>query len=702
MINYRFLNYKRYSTFLSNLDQISNDSVVFIQDKCCIWARGQLYKCGGAGSGSIADNSLIFKDSDNNVQFTIIQDGDTLILRDSNGNESRVRYALQSDITALNNQIQSINNRIDHSDSAVVDNLSDLNDVINDLRASKQDKLVAGSGIELQPLGDVVQISSTIDSEVYVIVQELPSTQTANPNKIYILETANGDGTYRYVQYRLRDGQWASFDTVTPTINLSGYLKSSDAANTYQIKGSYLTAIDLIPYVKTSDLSELTNNLNNYITLEFAENTYQKTGDYITKEYALNTFVKQIDVYTPDTGESVSGDPSSITPSGGNSNIIVDYKLDTTSSNPVQNRVIALALENKVNRADLYNYATISQLGEKADVTTLTNYAQKEYVNDAVYTKQDRLTAGRGIQIVDNIISTNLDTDVFIITSQLPSVNISENKIYLLEVVDPQTGNYSYVEYRYENGSWRQIGAREVTVNLTDYVTKNLADSLYQPIGTYLTTDVASQTYQPIGDYATNSSLAALQTASENSYQPKGDYALAQDVSDAIATLEQTVSRLYVQKTDVYTPNSGDSTSGDPSGDDQPVNPQPSGSTIVVDSRINEQSTNPVENRVIARALQNKVDNSTLNEYTRRDYIDSHFVTISSAGYDALVQSGQIQYDAIYFVYEGEESTTWGFGDRFPIILTEGNTPNSIGTFPITLMDGSTPNSIGTFPINLA
>lgn len=446
MINYRFLNYKRYSTFQSDIDQISNDSVVFIQDKCCIWARGQLYKCGGAGKGSINESSLVFKDNDNNVRFTITQDGDTLILKDSEGNESRARYALKSDIISLTNQIDDLSNRITHSDSGVVENLSDINDALNALKTGKQDRLIAGSGIQLQRNGDEVEISSTIDSGVYTIVQELPSVETANPDKIYILEIANQNNSYDYVQYRLRNGQWAVIEAVTPTINLSGYLKSSDAADLYQIKGSYLTAIDLIPYVKTQDLSQINNKFNDYVTLAFAEDTYQKVGDYATKEYVLNTFVKKQDVYTPTDGDSESGD----------------------------------------------------------------------------------------------------------------------------------------------------------------------------------------------------------------------------------------------------------------SGGISPVSPSPSASTIVVDSRINEQSTNPVENRAIARALQNKVDNSTLNEYTRRDYIDSHFVTISSAGYDALVQSGQIQYDAIYFVYEGEESTTWGFGDRFPIILTDGNTPNSIGTFPITLTEGSTPNSIGTFPINLA
>lgn len=80
----------------------------------------------------------------------------------------------------------------------------------------KQNSLTAGSGIEIK--NDV--ISSTLDTEVYVIVQTLPSAEEASPNKIYLLEQNNGDGTYRYIQYRLRNGQWVSFDAVAPDIDL--------------------------------------------------------------------------------------------------------------------------------------------------------------------------------------------------------------------------------------------------------------------------------------------------------------------------------------------------------------------------------------------------------------------------------------------------------------------------------------------------
>lgn len=43
--NRRFLNYKEYDNFQRDLNdgKISEDSIVFIQDKRCIWARGVEY-----------------------------------------------------------------------------------------------------------------------------------------------------------------------------------------------------------------------------------------------------------------------------------------------------------------------------------------------------------------------------------------------------------------------------------------------------------------------------------------------------------------------------------------------------------------------------------------------------------------------------------------------------------------------------------
>lgn len=48
-IKFRFLNYKHYDSFQTALrdGRILDDSIVFIQDKNCIWARGKEYVCDG-------------------------------------------------------------------------------------------------------------------------------------------------------------------------------------------------------------------------------------------------------------------------------------------------------------------------------------------------------------------------------------------------------------------------------------------------------------------------------------------------------------------------------------------------------------------------------------------------------------------------------------------------------------------------------
>ena len=663
MINYRFLNYKRYNTFQNELDQISSDSIVFIQDKCYIWARGQLYKCGGAGAGSIVDNSLVFKDNNGNIGFTIIQNGEDLILRDADGNEIRAKYALKQDLNSTSDRLSNLESSLGGISSNFNDGLSDLRDAMTALINAKQDKLTAGSGISIQKKGTNLEISSTVDAEVYVIVSQLPSADTANPNKIYLLETANGDGTYRYIQYRVRNGQWVSFDAVMPTVDLSGYLKSSDAAEIYQIKGAYLTAVDLVPYAKVSDLSEINNKFSDYVTLAYAENTYQKAGNYITQQYALDTFVKHSEVYTPDQGDTTSGETSSgdtpATPAP--SSVLVDSVLSVDSSNPVQNRIITLALQEKVNRSELVDYATVSQLSAKADASALSNYVQQEYVDSIADTKQDKLTPGRGIEITDNVISTNLDTDVFVIVSRLPEQNISENKIYLVETYDDNTGEYSYAEYRYADGDWRLVGNREATIDLSDYYTKSQADGRYQPAGRYLTTDVAALSYQPAGDYATNESMVSLRGMIANTYQPKGDYALtttlnvfrdiveatyqkkgeyvlASEVADKLIALQRVIDQKYVLKKDVYKPGQ------DTGWSTAEITPIP------VNSYSGSAGTGG------GSSSGGSGGGSSV------------MVTLTTTQYQSLVDAGQVQDDVYYFTYE--ESEDWTFGDPFPITLS--------------------------------
>jgi len=61
----------------------------------------------------------------------------------------------------------------------------------------------------------------------------------------------------------------------------------------------------------------------------------------------------------------------------------------------------------------------------------------------------------------------------------------------------------------------------------------------------------------------------------------------------------------------------------------------------------------------------------------------SNMITLTTAQYEALVRANMVNENTYYFTYE---ETTWGFGDKFPVTLTGGDTSDSIGTFPINLV----------------
>lgn len=99
--------------------------------------------------------------------------------------------------------------------------------------------------------------------------------------------------------------------------------------------------------------------------------------------------------------------------------IAVDTALSATSSNPVQNQIIKAALDEKADSASLSAVATSGSYNDLSDKPTITssvtvdsalsesseNPVQNKIIDAALAAKQDALTAGDNITIVDNTIS---------------------------------------------------------------------------------------------------------------------------------------------------------------------------------------------------------------------------------------------------------------------------------------------------------
>lgn len=656
MINRRFLNYKLYSSFKQDLNdgQISKDAIVFIQDEShpCIWTHNKEYLCN-VGKSSLTGNKLVFDDGFGNSVFSIEQNNGEITLTDSNGNSSSVSYVLKSTFNQTVRDLYRAIQDVDDSQlrerhfktittqkesnvsligegtiDATVDideslNAESTNPVQNSTLTTefgkKQAKLVPGSGISIEAYNDGKErISSTLDVEPFVILQqsEFPPSNPSS-NKVYIVVEKTDQDTYRYTQYIYRNGQWIATNNVAPEIDLTSYLTKSEAQETYQPIGNYVTT----NYLNSYTLSTILPHFDAYYDKEESDLRYQPKGDYATKTWCIEQFVKRIEVYTPEQGDLGTNEESegqNNPSSSGPSNIIVDDQISLLSTNPVQNRVIALALNTKVDEDDLENYATKGYVDGKLQNIQLSGYVTDSELEGYLDDKQDVLTPGNGISIVNNTISCTLDTGVFVIVEELPS-NPDPNKVYLLYTVEGNS--YTYYEYRWDGTEWHNNGERNPSINLSEYIKASTAAQLYQPIGNYV---IASQ----LSNYATTSDLSNLQSTIDSVYQKKGDYASRDYVASAIEYVQGVIDRKYVLKTDVYSPADY--------------------------SNWSTETPTPLD------IPTEGGDNSSAYSH----------IFLEQDQYDQLTS-----YDAntIYFIYEESEdqpSGSWEFGDSFPIILT--------------------------------
>lgn len=226
---------------------------------------------------------------------------------------------------------------------------------------------------------------------------------------------------------------------------------------------------------------------------------------------------------------------------------LVCLGLDTTDDSPTRYTFI-LNLDGTIASGNSNVSMTLDPI--KVD---LSNYYTKEEV-DSKY--QAKLTAGNGISIEDGVISSTLDVNLFRVVSALPEEDIETDKIYL--VPSSTTGeNNIYTEYTYVNSAWEKLGEYNSSVDLTDYLTKEEATELYQPVGNYATkTELNSkldvETYNQEktsfltavpSEYITETELEEkdyiTSTEASETYQPKGNYATLAQVQ---AKQDQLVS----------------------------------------------------------------------------------------------------------------------------------------------------------------
>ena len=300
---------------------------------------------------------------------------------------------------------------------------------------------------------------------------------------------------------------------------------------------------------------------------------YQPIGDYATTTQLnskQDTLVSGQNIKTIN-GQSVIGEGNIDTTGGGT----IDSELSTDSENPVQNKVITNALNDKASKTELSNVSTSK--ADKADVytkqeidTKFTN-AQSQIdqistdtsaINTEVQTlktdKQDTLVSGTNIKTI-NGQSLLGEGNIEIQQSELPIASadtLGGVKVGTGLSINSESGVLSA-----DSPEWNNIsGKPEDIVNITERLASKLdtatynsekssfatKDELNSKADASAITDMATQTWvqdkgyltEVPSNYVTNSEL----TEGLAGKQDKGDYALKSDLN-TLATKEELATK---------------------------------------------------------------------------------------------------------------------------------------------------------------
>ena len=148
-------------------------------------------------------------------------------------------------------------------------------ETLEEILKTKQDKLIAGEGISISE--DNV-ISCTIDTSLFRMVNELPSLDEAETNKIYLLKKENNVGELQsYTEYivsvsvdeeGIEHKEWEKIGEYDMSIELAPYLKIEDAEKTYVKKENIVDSFEggdpkeqVLSAEKGKELKELVDSL---------------------------------------------------------------------------------------------------------------------------------------------------------------------------------------------------------------------------------------------------------------------------------------------------------------------------------------------------------------------------------------------------------------------------------------------------------
>lgn len=149
--------------------------------------------------------------------------------------------------------------------------------------------------------------------------------------------------------------------------------------------------------------------------------------------------------------------------------------------------------------------------------------------------KQDKLVAGTGINISDNVISCIVDLTLYKVVLELPTEDIDPTKIYLVLDEDGEEGNI-WKEYIYVNNHWELMGEYQAPIDLSPYLTKEEAKNTYS-LKTELDEEIAraTQAERDIQNSVSAETARAQQAEADNLEKINNEIARAKQAEETNA-----------------------------------------------------------------------------------------------------------------------------------------------------------------------
>lgn len=387
-------------------------------------------------------------------------------------------------------------------------------ETISGAQGKYQAKLTAGTGIEIT--GENV-VNVTLDTNIYQVVESLPESEI-NPNKIYLVLSAESGETNLYTEYLNVNSEWEKIGEYKADVDLTPYLKSSEAASTYATKQELAG--------ETSEREKQDSALGGMIASETEAREQAITNLTATVNGKLDTSTYNSEKATFETKENAA---ATYQPKGSYlTEVPAEYVTDTE-------------LTEK-------NYATQAWVNEQGYLTQhqdITGLATKEELNG----KQNTLVSGTNIKTINS--QSLLGEGNIEITVESGGITDAPNdgKLYgrkseqWTEVVIPDTSNLATKSELSEG-----LAGKANTSDLANYLTNTDAQYTYATKSELVakldveTYNSEKATFALKSELPDTSNFVTKATADET-YQPKGSYLTS--IPDNYVTDEELNAKNY-------------------------------------------------------------------------------------------------------------------------------------------------------------